>query len=568
MQEDVSDSWGEPLGLALEPGTQVAGFTVEAQLGTGGAGTIYRASRGGHRVALKVIPRNAWGEREVDALRRVHHPHVVGLLGYGTWPEHHPRYLVLTLELIEGLALDDWAQEHNPSARQLVHQVLLPLVRALGEVHAAGVVHRDVKEANILIREADGQPVLVDFGSAHYHGAARLTDRLPPGTREYRSPEQLRFAHDWEGEHYPSSPADDLWALGVTFYWLLTRELPFGDRTGALFKSILEQAPPPVPMLNPRVPKALGELCLRMLAKEPVDRYRTASDLAQALEALLARANGYWDVPLFSPEPASAESSIPAPAARPQRRTRAVVGGALLAGVLGLLSWRLAHGPTTPPEAPPAPRTASSREAPVPQEGMRQEVARGDTTAEVGSSAGPLKSPPPAPVARATHPEDTAVLKSHKARSTVTATLAAATLCGGCVSAPQPMKPPPAPIPCPAGASRTYISHRTGRGASIFFESAPNGAGMVRNGALRVQLLKTWGDFPVDTPLLGHAWFSGNRVYGRLTQVLLASGDRLPICLDLDFNGPGVPMEAGSTRTVAFINNSSGAIVVPESTKE
>ncbi|MFY0577784.1 serine/threonine protein kinase [Cystobacter fuscus] len=243
MYEDSSASWGEPLGLALEPGTQVAGYTLEAILATGGSGTVYLAHRGHQRVALKLVPRDAWGEREVDALRRVRHPQVVSLLGYGLWPEQRPHFLVLTLELVEGLALDVWAHEHNPSARQLVRQVLLPLTRALAQVHAVGVVHRDIKESNVVMRAADGLPVLVDFGSARCEGAPRLTERMPPGTREYRSPEMLRFSREWDGGHYPATPSDDLWALGVTLYWLLTRELPFGDRGGPLAQRILEQAP-------------------------------------------------------------------------------------------------------------------------------------------------------------------------------------------------------------------------------------------------------------------------------------------------------------------------------------
>ena len=291
MDEAGSEAWSEPLGLELAPGTQVAGFTLEGKLAVGGSGTVYRASRGGQRVALKVVPRDAWGEREVDALRRVRDTHVVGLLGYGVWPEKRPRYLALALELVEGPGLEAWVREHNPSARRLVHGVVLPLVRALGEVHAAGVVHRDVKESNVVMREADGQPVLVDFGAARCAGAPRLTERMPPGTQEYRSPELLRFAREWDGSHYPAGPSDDLWALGVTAYWLLTRELPFGDRTGELVKSILNEAPVPPHARNPRVPRALGEVCLRMLEKEPGARYADTAALALALEAVLAQAD-------------------------------------------------------------------------------------------------------------------------------------------------------------------------------------------------------------------------------------------------------------------------------------
>ena len=132
-------------------------------------------------------------------------PNVVSFLGYSLWPDEEPRFLVLALELVEGRPLDVWAREENPSALELVHRVLVPLARTLADVHAAGVVHRDVKDANILVREADGQPVLVDFGAAAYEGAPRLTV-APPGTPDYRSPEALRFAARVGGRALPVGP--------------------------------------------------------------------------------------------------------------------------------------------------------------------------------------------------------------------------------------------------------------------------------------------------------------------------------------------------------------------------
>lgn len=587
MQEQVDPAWNEPLGLALPPGSQVAGFTLQAQLGKGGAGTLYRACRGDHHVALKVIPKDAWGEREVDALRRVQHSPVVRLLGYGGWPEKRPRYLVLTLELVEGLSLDAWAHQHPPSAHQLVHQVLLPLLSALEQVHAAGVVHRDIKEANVVMRQADGQPVLVDFGCARYEGAPRLTERLPPGTREYRSPEMVRFGRTWDGGHYPSTPADDLWALGVTFYWLLTRQLPFGDRHGPLFERIVGRDPQPARELNPRVPQALGQVCLRMLRKDPLERYPNAQALTLALEEVLAAADDTWEAPLFAPEPKAPDPdapvlaapaprvsapavSLPAPRATP-RPMRAAPWLVLLIVGLGLLSWRLAGTPTASEASAEAPRTVSPGAAPPRQEGPRQEVALDLPTREVGSSARPPRSPLPAPVAPATHPEAVPMPKRPASRSPLVPTLVATSLCvaPGCVSMPSPMEPPPPPIPCPPGAVQTHKLHKTDRSAVIVFEPAANRAGLVRRKkgeslqVLQVHLSHDWGDFPEDTPLLGHVWFGKDRVYGRLTQVLLPGGGSLPICLDLDFNGPGVPMHADSTPTEVYLSRVADAIRVP-----
>ncbi|MFY0574428.1 serine/threonine-protein kinase [Cystobacter fuscus] len=323
----MSDERGEQGGGGRRgnepaPGTQVAGFTLQECLATGSSGSVYRAERGGRRFALKLVPMGMWGEREVDALRQVRHTSVVGLLGYGQWPEDKPRFLVLALEWVDGPALDVWARESRCTAEQLTRQVLRPVVEALGQVHAAGVVHRDVKEANILMRREDGRPVLVDFGSARYEGAPRLTMRLPPGTPEYRSPEIVRFAREWEGERYDAQPADDWWALGVTLYALLTRTLPFGDRHGPLTRTILEHTPEPPHVRNPRVPRALGELCLRMLEKAPEARYANAQALARAVDEALAQADDTWRVPLFAEEPVRPVSEPPAPWRRPCPRPR------------------------------------------------------------------------------------------------------------------------------------------------------------------------------------------------------------------------------------------------------
>ncbi|HEY0097086.1 MAG TPA: protein kinase, partial [Archangium sp.] len=164
-RDDVPD---EPLGLDLLAGAEVAGFIIERRLASGSFGALYQARRGGKRFAIKLVPWDARGEREVDALRRVRELPVVGFHGYGLWPEEKPRFIVLALELVEGVALDTWAREFNPSTSELLTQVMLPLVSTLGQLHAAGVVHRDVKEANIVMRQKDGHPVLVDFGAAGF----------------------------------------------------------------------------------------------------------------------------------------------------------------------------------------------------------------------------------------------------------------------------------------------------------------------------------------------------------------------------------------------------------------
>ena len=181
------------------------------------------------------------------------------------------------------------------------------LARQVRDIHRAGVVHRDVKASNVLVRDADGGAVLVDFGVGTYLGAPHITHPLAlPGTPYYRSPEALRFRREHVGEFSPARPSDDLWALGVLLYWLLTHSYPFEPRSpledeGGLADRILQETPEPPHVRNPRVPRALGELCLRLLDKALVARLPDAGALDAALEALERAADPTWDTPLCQP---------------------------------------------------------------------------------------------------------------------------------------------------------------------------------------------------------------------------------------------------------------------------
>lgn len=297
---------GWPL-LAVPDGTDLAGFTVEGLLGAGASGAVYRARRGGALFALKLQPLEGlagWAEREVSILLRLKHPNVVGFRACGTWPDLAPRGFYLAMELVEGRPLHLWMHEETVDPRRVL-LLLRGLARGLAVVHAAGVLHRDVKESNIVVRASDGEPVLVDFGVGDYTGAPRLTQGvLPPGTPPYRSPEALTFreTHWREPEaRYTASPADDLFALGVVLYRVLTRQYPFPDLdlAGA---AALEAPPIPPHEANSRVPLALSTLGLRLLSRSPEER-GSAQVLLDEAEALLKDADAGWEVPLHEVAP-------------------------------------------------------------------------------------------------------------------------------------------------------------------------------------------------------------------------------------------------------------------------
>ncbi|WP_426757400.1 serine/threonine-protein kinase [Myxococcus sp. Y35] len=342
--------------------------------GRGAYGAVYRArdATGAHTVALKLAlhPRDERFAREAELLSRIHHPAVPRLRASGFWqPGKGPPHPYLAMDWVEGSPLYDWASEHCPTSRQVL-RLLARLARALEATHAAGGLHRDVKGHNVLVREADGLAFLMDFGASHYVGAATQTSSpFPPGTPAYRSPEAWRFVASADGAAplpYAPGQADDLFALGVTAYRLLTGRYPpsthpdveesrFWHTEGARAPSACEA--------NARCAPELSHLVSRMLS--PCLRMRgSARELAEALEHAALRAGPAADVPLFPLGRTRSDASQWQRAApyRP-RRTRwpwvAILG---LGGPLVLsIGWRPRAGAAV--EMAPTPNALSAEAA-------------------------------------------------------------------------------------------------------------------------------------------------------------------------------------------------------------
>jgi hypothetical protein len=275
-------------------------------------------------VALKiaVFPNDPRFMREVELLARIHHPAVPQLLDQGSWhasaETSHPH---VVMEWSRGKPLYEWARVHNPTCRQVL-RVVAQVAWGLEVVHRSDCLHRDVKGDNILV-EPEGRAVLTDFGSGTWKGAPPLTERvMPPNTPEYRSPEALRFEWgnwDKKGARYPSSPADDLYALGAALYRLLTRVYPPPGTEPEVLKEQSQESSPrrlPAHELNGRVVRALSALVERLLSKEPEAR-GTAREVAEAAEAAAEHLGPEADVPVFGPELPTAEARAVATGARP-----------------------------------------------------------------------------------------------------------------------------------------------------------------------------------------------------------------------------------------------------------
>jgi eukaryotic-like serine/threonine-protein kinase len=543
----------------LPPGTRIGGDVVEAVLGMGCFGTVYRV-RGpdGHRAALKLLPLeegSVWTERawrEVSLGMCLHHPNLVRQLGTGIWPESQPRFVWMKLELVEGLTLEEWGLQPGRTLGEVVDRVL-EVSRGLAVAHDARVVHRDVKEDNILVREGDGQAVLVDFGAGYHEGDATLTKGMfPPGAPLYRAPEAWAFGRAHAGEpdaHYRAGPGDDLYALGVVFYRLLTGRYPFrlDEHGGVDVEAVLHRAPLPPRLVNPCVPREVEAVCLRLLEKRPEERYLSAVALYAALEALKAGADASWTVPLHGERRA---------AGKQRRRGARVLAGVGVGLAVALGGWWLGSGQeVASPGLAPEPARAVAAPAQVP------------SPAAAASPAVPRKDNAPVKQQKTSGPQAEARPKSRSAavrNLCLGLTGAALQACLGAQQVP-PVRPAPLPQPCPAGAVETMtrtLGLRIGEIRSVEWGDVRGRPVPVREDTpIRVpgdweagsdldpQLRGTRVSLPDQTWLHGRLYFGEGRVYGRFTEARTPTGETYTVCMvlqDMGDEGIGLRMGPGS----------------------
>ncbi|AKJ00967.1 serine/threonine-protein kinase [Archangium gephyra] len=301
------------MGLAYrlpEIGEMVGDYRILEKLGSGSYGHVYKAEQSGGFYAVKILRGRLLhdrAKREIGILNHLEHPDVVRFFGCGYWPDPIIGHSYIVMGFAGGRTLETYASEENPSARRSA-RIVLDIGLTLGEVLRQGVMHRDLKPDNVIIRDGNARPLLIDFGVGTLMGAPAITtSRLPPGTIEFRAPEAWSFSRENDSASYDYGPSDELWALAVSFYWLLTDILPFGDREdeeeGGLAERILHQMPVTPHVLNPRVPRALSDICMRMLEKDPAARYGSVVEFCAALDAAMAEAeaDASWDLPLFEP---------------------------------------------------------------------------------------------------------------------------------------------------------------------------------------------------------------------------------------------------------------------------
>ncbi len=285
------------------------GYEILSEVGRGGMGKVYLARHHelGRTVALKTLPAQ-WStgeraikrfEREARAVARLKHPNIIPIYDVGeqdgcpyfTMEYVKGRTLTGVLEGLRGLGVGSknlqvthLGKERTPSKGETylkgVVRYVLDIARALDHAHGEGVVHRDVKPSNILVR-SDGTAMLFDFGLATLEESEVLTMTGEfVGTPHYVSPEQAAGRR--------ASFSTDIFSLGATLYELVTLERPFGGiTTRDILQEVQERDPRPPSRLNRDVPRDLETICLTAMAKSPNRRYPSATSFAQDLERFL-----------------------------------------------------------------------------------------------------------------------------------------------------------------------------------------------------------------------------------------------------------------------------------------
>jgi Tol biopolymer transport system component/predicted Ser/Thr protein kinase len=285
------------LSMAIQPGTRLGPYEILAAIGAGGMGEVYRAqdTRLNRTVAIKVLPPNLADqpglrerfEREAQTIASLNHPHICTLYDVG----HQNGTDFLVMEYLDGETLAARLLK-GPLPIEQVLQYAIEIADALDKAHRKGITHRDLKPGNIMLTKHGTK--LLDFGLAKLKEAAAPSEsvsQMPTlshtptaqgtllGTMQYMAPEQV------EGKNDEVDARTDIFAFGAVVYEMATGKKAFeGKSQASLIARILDSDPPPISSLQPMTPPQLDHVVKRCLAKEPDQRWQSASDLCGELK--------------------------------------------------------------------------------------------------------------------------------------------------------------------------------------------------------------------------------------------------------------------------------------------
>jgi len=264
---------------------QLGPYRIEDRIGRGGMGEVFRGvhAESGERAAIKVLyPALASGEGfrerfegEIDSLRQLSHPSIVGLHGFG----EQDGILFYAMELVDGHSLESEVEQGRHFSWREVTSVGIQVCKALKHAHDHGIIHRDLKPANLLITD-EGTVKLLDFGIARLFGASNTTSAGGVlGTADYMSPEQA--------DGRPVTDRCDQYGLGGVMYCLLAGRPPFRAKSLPELLQLQRYADPePVSRYAEDVPEDLEQIIMQLLAKEPEKRFPNAGVVARRLQAM------------------------------------------------------------------------------------------------------------------------------------------------------------------------------------------------------------------------------------------------------------------------------------------
>ncbi len=263
-------------------------YKIIAELGKGAMGVVYEGldPNIGRRVAIKTARRDLLEKghsdelmvrflREARAAGALNHPNIVTI--YDADEQDDIAYIAM--EFLDGEELDVARNRLRAEGPERIVEIIASLCEALAHAHAHGVIHRDVKPANIILC-SDGNVKITDFGIAHLADSNLTREGAFIGTPNYMSPEQFR------GQKIDGRA--DLFSVGVIAYELLTGKRPFsGNSITAVMHNVLQVEPPPPIELNPDIPEALNRVVMKSLSKDPNDRYSNGERMAAAFREAL-----------------------------------------------------------------------------------------------------------------------------------------------------------------------------------------------------------------------------------------------------------------------------------------
>lgn len=352
-------------------------YEILGELGRGGMATVFLATDMAleRRVAIKVMsPILLYGDGMAERFKReartaggLSHPHIIPIHAV----RETKRLLFFVMKYVDGRSIDQLLKDFGPMSHRMVQAILAQVGSALHYAHRRQIIHRDVKPANIMLDE-DGWAVVTDFGIAKVENQSELTKTgSAVGTPYYMSPEQCN------GKGV--GPASDQYSLGIVAYEMLTGRVPFpGPSIMDVMRSHFLEQPPPIEKHRPDCPATMSRAILRMLAKDPADRFPTVDEAIRAIGAAPLDANdplrtqmvelarsGPRSRPRVSvpvspiplprrPDsrtpPARATIPGPRPAPRAPRRRTAMVAAAVMVVVAvgGLTLWQRAMQPASP----------------------------------------------------------------------------------------------------------------------------------------------------------------------------------------------------------------------------